>query len=165
MKWRTKFHPSYSGLVRDVCKCAIPVVVVQNVAPVLGDVEIREAIVVVVSPHAAQAITRTRNASGLRDVSESAITIILVKSVAHRDPTIVKVTAVHEINGWVSVTIEIRDAHARTEQLPVNGNAIVAPKMDKVDSSGLRYVRELYGIGRGLPVRIFSRTGSRESPR
>src|SRR5260370_12805599 len=35
--------------------------------------------------------------------------------------------------------------------------------MDKVDSSGCRYVRELYGIGRGLPVRIFSRTGSRES--
>src|SRR6266404_877983 len=157
MKLRAKFEARHSRLVRGVRECAIPVVVVQNVAAILRDIEIRESIVIVISPHAAEPITRTRNSSGLRDVLKRAVAIILVKSVPRSDTAIIKITAIHEINVRVSVTIEVRYACARTKYFAVDRNSLVAPEMDELNSGSCRDVRELCesGLNR-LPVKITS---------
>src|SRR5258708_20389595 len=115
MQWTPKPEPRHSRLVRDVRECAIPVVVVQNVAAILRHIEIRESIVVVISPHAAEPITRTRNSSGLRDVLKRAIAIILVKSVPCSDTAIIKITAVHTINFRLSFAINIPSADPITK--------------------------------------------------
>src|SRR5258708_1618638 len=155
MQWTPKPEPRYSRLVRDVRECAIPVVVVQNVTAILRDIEIRESIVVVISPHAAEPITRTRNSSGLRDVLKRAIAIILVKSVPCSDTAIIKITAVHEINVRVSVAIEVRYADARTKYLAVDRNALVASEMHELNSGSCRDVCELCESGwNRLPVKI-----------
>src|SRR5712671_3150691 len=163
MKLRTEFEGGYSSLIRDVRESAVPVIAIQHVATILRHVQVRETVVVVVAPRAAEAITGTGDCRRLRDVLERAIAVVLVKRVARNNSTLVQVTTVHEINVRIAVAIEICDANAWTEYLSINRNSIVASEMDKLDSGGCAYVGELYGSGHCLPIKVSTRIRLRKS--
>src|SRR5205823_7248765 len=64
------------GLVGDVSECAIAVVVIQDIASILGHEKIVKSVVVVIAPDTAHAITRSRNAGSFRDIGEYAIPVV-----------------------------------------------------------------------------------------
>src|SRR4029077_12526017 len=126
VKQRSELHARDARLVSDIGKCSVAIVVVENVAPELRDVEIREAVVVVVAPDAAQSVTGPGNVGLVGYVGERPVAVIAIESVAHRNAAIVKVASVHEVNVLPTVPVEIRDTYPGPEFFSIDGDALVA---------------------------------------
>src|SRR5579859_4668752 len=75
----------HAGLLRDVGKRSVAVVVIEDGAPVAGDIEIRIAVVVKVTHGHPLAVKTLGAHSGFfRDVGKSAVAIVVIKSGAQR---------------------------------------------------------------------------------
>ena len=79
--------PSGGGdpcLLRYISEGAVTVVAVENAAPILGHVQVREAIGVVIADGDAHAITTTSNTGRFGDIGEGTVAVIAVERVAQR---------------------------------------------------------------------------------
>ena len=135
MKESAGLRAGDARLVGRVGESTISVVVVQNVATVLGDVEIGKAVVVVVSPNTAEAKACTGNASFFRDLSEAPVAVVAVKRIAHGDAPAVKIAAIDEVNVLEAVTVEICHAETGTKHFADYRDAVIATVMDELDAS------------------------------
>src|SRR5689334_19435306 len=68
-----------TSLLRDVGESAIGIIVIENAAPVLGHVKIREAIAIVVADRYALAVATSGNTGLLGDVGKSPVAIVPVQ--------------------------------------------------------------------------------------
>src|SRR5262249_1726832 len=94
MKNGARLGSSHSGFTGQVCEGAVAVIVVKNIFAVLRDVEIRKAVVVVITPDAAQAIGGAWYAGLLRHVDERSVAFVSIESVASGDAAIIEVASV-----------------------------------------------------------------------
>src|SRR3954470_16289476 len=94
----TRFQARDPGLVGNVRKGSITVVVVQDVPAKLSDKEIGEPVIVKVSPYAAQSVARTGHAGSFCNVCKRAVVVISIESIHDRNATTVEVTSVDEVN-------------------------------------------------------------------
>src|SRR4051812_8105600 len=67
-----------TGLLCDVGESAIAVVVIENAAPVLGNIKIWEAVAIVVADRYTLAVATSGNAGFLGDVGKSPVAIVPV---------------------------------------------------------------------------------------
>src|SRR3954447_837514 len=102
---------------------------VKDVSPVLAYEEVGIAVIVVVSPNAAETVTGAWDAGFVSDIGEGAIFVIAINSVLDGNAAVVAVTAVHKINVLPAVSVEVRHADSRPEFLQVDGSALVALEM------------------------------------
>src|SRR5215475_12318993 len=72
----------HAGLFRDVGKCAITIVVIQNAAAVLSDVDVGETVAVVVADGNTLSVAAGDDTGFLRNIGESAVAIVLIEGVA-----------------------------------------------------------------------------------
>src|SRR3984893_11802138 len=70
-----------TGLLRDVGKSSVAVVVVQNAFSVVGHVEIGEAVVIVVAHCGTHSIAASGYAGFLRHVAECAVPIVVIEGI------------------------------------------------------------------------------------
>ena len=140
MKQRAELHARDAGLVGHIGEGAIAVVVIENVAPELRDVEIGKAVVVVVAPDAPQAVAGAGNAGLFGDVGEGAVAVVAIERVANGNAAVVEIASVHEVNVLPAVAVEVCHAHARPEFFAVDGDALVALEMGELDSGTARSV-------------------------
>src|SRR5207247_11095365 len=82
-----------AGLFRHIRKRPIAIVVIQNAAAVLRDVEIGPAVIIIVSYGGAHAVTAAGNTRFFRDVGKSAVAIVVVQRVTERRIWIVEITS------------------------------------------------------------------------
>src|SRR5947209_404906 len=108
----TCFDPCDPGLLRNIGERPVTVVVVKNVAAVLGNEQVGEPVVVVVSPHAAKAVCSARHPGLVSDVGEGTVPIVVVKSVASCYTAVVSIAAIDKVNVWPAVIVEIGNANS-----------------------------------------------------
>src|SRR5260221_1923366 len=98
-----------AGFFGNVGESAVAIVAIENVAAILGNVEIGEAVPVVISDCNTHSVAATRYAPLLRDVAAGVVAIVFVKRVAQRRIWLVEVTfsAVDEINVHPAVVVVI----------------------------------------------------------
>lgn len=118
MEYRAEIRTGYMSSLRDICKSPVAIVVIKNVAPVLSDIEIGEAIIVVVTPHATKSICGSGNSRFGGYITECAVTIIAIERIAIRSAAFVKIAAIYKVNILKSITVEIGNADARVPPLP-----------------------------------------------
>src|SRR4051794_32292155 len=73
--------PGDTCLLRYVRKCPIAVVVIQDVAPEICDVDVRAAVVIVVADGHSHAVESALHSGLLRNVSECTVTIVSVQPI------------------------------------------------------------------------------------
>src|SRR5262249_25426839 len=78
MKCRSEISPRDSRLLGNIGEGSIPIVVIKNVAAILGDVKVRVTVVVVISPDTAQPVGSSRHACLFRNVGESSIPVVAI---------------------------------------------------------------------------------------
>ena len=117
--------PPTPGFVRDIRECAVSVVVIENVLAVLRHIQIREAVVVVIAPYAAESVSIAGHAGFFRDVSESAVSVITVECIARVNAALV------EIAGGAQTVVEW--GAARTEDDDDVGRAAVVGEAEEGD--------------------------------
>src|SRR6266566_5063072 len=155
MKRCTEFHSRHTRLVGYISESTVAIVVVQNVSAVLGHVKIGKAVVVVVAPNATETVTCARNAGCFGNISKGAVAIVSIKCVARGDAAIIEVAPIDEVDVRQTVAVEISDANTRTEYLAIDGDSIVTPDVDELDSGRPGDVCKLYrSRPRGLCVRV-----------
>ena len=125
MKLSTGLDGRDAGLVGDIGERTVAVVVVQDIAAVLGDVEIGETVVVVVPPDATEAVACPGNASLIRDISKDAVAVVAIKRVACGDAAVVEIAPIDEIDVLEAVTVEICHTDAGAEYLRDNRHAVL----------------------------------------
>src|ERR1700685_1866269 len=112
-------RPSWSGdpgLLGNVCKGAVPVVVIQNALAVLRHIEIGKTVTVVIANRHSLPITSSRHPSFFGDVAERAIAIVAVKSIADglcRSKE-VALSAVNKINIHPAVIVVVEKSATRS---------------------------------------------------
>src|SRR5262249_5766802 len=111
---RTPTRRSQAGLRRYVGECAIAIVVIKNAARVLGYVEIRKSIAVVIAHRDSHAVSVSRCPGFFRHVGESAVPVVVVEGIAQRLLGGVKVTgpAVHQVDVHPSVVVVVKKSAA-----------------------------------------------------
>src|SRR5580692_7957661 len=115
----TRFQTANPGLISDVGKCSVTVVVVQDILAILSDKEIGETVVVKISPYTAQSVARSGDAGFFRYVGKGTVVVIVVKGIRNRNAATVEVSSIDEINVLPAIPIEIGNADSRTKFLPV----------------------------------------------
>src|SRR5579864_4629583 len=138
-----RLQAANSGLIRNVGKCSVTVVVVQDILAVLSDKEIGETVVVKISPYATQSVACSGHAGFFRYVGKRSVMVIVVKGIRNRNAATVEVSSIDEINILPAIPIEIRNAHSRTKFLPVNRDAIVPFEVLELDAGCCRHICEL----------------------
>src|SRR5207249_8579067 len=116
------------GLVGDVSECAIAVVVIQNIASILGHEKIVKSVVVVIAPDTAHAITGSGHAGFLGDIGKSGISVVAIESIADGNAAAIKVATVDKINVLPAVAIEISNTDAGAEFLAIDRNGLIPLK-------------------------------------
>ncbi len=140
---RARFSAGNASLVCDIGKCSISIIAIQNIATILSNKEIGKAVVVEISPYAAEPVSGSRHTGFFSDIGECAVTVVAIQCIADRNTSIVEITSVDEINILPAVTIEIANADAWTKLLAINRDALIPFKVHKRDTSCGRYIREL----------------------
>src|SRR6266849_2805646 len=131
------------GLDGNVGESSVSIVVVENVATVLGNKQVGESVVVVVAPDAAQAVTGAVNASPVGDICKRAIAIVPIKRIADGNATLVQVAAIHKVNVLPAIPVKVGYANSGTKFLPIDGDTVIAFEVHKFDASRCGNVREL----------------------
>src|SRR5438045_3239210 len=90
-------------------------------------------VVVIVSPHATEAIRVARNTGLFGEVGESAVTVVAVECVPDLDAASTQIAAIHEVNILKSVAIVVCNADTRSRLLEYRGDSTAAFEMDKPD--------------------------------
>src|SRR5439155_4154410 len=117
MKERPEFRSRHAGLVGNICERTVAVVVIENVSTVLSDVKIGKSVVVVITPNATEAVARAGNSRCFGNICEGAIPIVSIKRVAHRNGAVIEIAAVHKVDVWKTVAVEICQANTRAKDL------------------------------------------------
>src|SRR5690348_10635386 len=128
-------RPASSGdtcLFRYVCECPITVVVIQDVSPQIGDIDIRATIIVVVADGDSHAVESAQHSSLLRDIGECAVAVVPVEPIpelrvglvrfATSRHRVLKLRAIHEVNVQPAVSVEIEErdsSNHRLNQVPL----------------------------------------------
>src|ERR1700716_249816 len=104
-----------TGLLCDVGKSSVSVVVIQNAFSVLGHVEIGEAIVIVVAHCGTHSIAPSGYASFFRHVAEGTIPIVPIEGIAEWRIRIVEIatSAIDQVNIHPAVIVVIEKRAAR----------------------------------------------------
>src|SRR4029077_2208185 len=99
----------YAGLLRDIAKRPVAVVVVENTAAVLGYVEIGKPIAIVVTDRDSHAVAAAGDASLLCNVGERSVPVVGIQRVAQRRIRFVEVAAaaVDQINIHPAVVVVV----------------------------------------------------------
>src|SRR5579871_347737 len=143
MELRAEVEPRDACFIRNIRKCAVAIVVIEDVAPKLRDEQVRIPIVVVIPPDATEAITSAGNTRLIRDVGKGEIAIVAIKRVARGDSSIVQIAPVHKIDVLIAVAIIIGNTNAGAENFKVGWYAVVAAKVSELDSRRGSHVGEL----------------------
>src|SRR4051794_5044478 len=103
---------SFGGYIRE---SAVAIIVVQNAAAILRDVEVRNAIAIIVTNGHAHSVATTRDARLFSDVGESSVAIIVIQCIAQRACWGIEVTwaAIDQVNVHPSVVVIIEESAAR----------------------------------------------------
>src|SRR5277367_5351274 len=103
-----------AGLFGYVSEGSVAVVAVENTSPVLGHIQVREAVAIVVADCDALPVTAPCNACFFSYVGEGSVTVVAVERVAQRGSRIVEVTlaAVDEIDVHPSVIVVVEECAA-----------------------------------------------------
>lgn len=141
-----EFDTRDTGLFCHICKCAVAVVVIQNIAAVLGYVQVGEAVIVVIARDTTQAIERPKHAGLRGHIAESAVAVIPVESILRRDAALVEVAAIDEVNVLKTVAVKIGNADSGTGLLQDGGGSVVALQVNEVNPRRLGDVDELNGL-------------------
>src|SRR5258708_34209345 len=104
----------------------------KNIGTVLSKKEIGKAVVVEISPYAAEPVSGSRHTGFFSDIGECAVTVVAIQCIADRNTSIVEITSVDEINILPAVTIEIANADAWTKLLAINRDALFPLKCTNV---------------------------------
>src|ERR1700730_3447683 len=104
-----------TGFLRNVGKSSVAVVVIQNAFSVLGQVEIGEAVVIVVAHCGTHAIAPSGYACFLRHVAEGAVPIVAIESIAEWLIRIVEIatSAIDQVNIHPAVIVVVEKSAAR----------------------------------------------------
>src|SRR5882757_7460641 len=130
----------------DIRKCAVAIVVVENVFPEVGHIDIGKTVVVVVTdshPHSVIAVVHIREPSLLGDIGEAAVLVLAVQTVPVggimavevRNPgqRIANMTCVHQKNVQQAVVVVIQQSdsarHSFDEVFP-GGRRVVKDKIN-----------------------------------
>ena len=140
---RSRFRAGDPGFVGHIGERPIAIVVIKNVAAILGHVQVGKSVVVVIAPDAAQAVAGAGNAGLFGDVGECAVTVITIERIADGDASVIQITAVHEVNVLPAVAVEVGHADSRTKFLAIDGDALVALEVGKCDAGRRRRIRKL----------------------
>src|SRR5262249_47006081 len=114
MERRIELHRAYARFVRHVGELPVALFVVKDVLSVLRNIKIGAAVVVVITGHAAYAVSRARRAGLLGYIGESAVTVVAVKRVTRRAASAIKITPVDKIDVLITVAVVIEHTHARS---------------------------------------------------
>jgi hypothetical protein len=133
MEESARLRACHSGLFGNIGERSVSVVVIQDVAAILGHIQIGKTVVVVIPPHATKTIASAANSGLFGNISKRSVPIVTIKCVAYRNAAAVEIPAVHEVYVLKAVTVEIRNADARAEYFPNYRDAVVAPEMDELD--------------------------------
>ena len=108
---RCPSRSGYSGLFGDVGEGAIAVVAIENAAAVLRDVEIGEAIGVVVADRDTHAVASTGHPGFFRHIGEGAVAVVVVEGIAERTGRRedVALPAVDQVDVHPSIVVVIED--------------------------------------------------------
>lgn len=131
---QTRFQAANPGLISDVGKCSVTVIVVQDILAILSDKEIREPIIVKISPYAAQSVARSGHTGFFRYVGKGTVVVIAIKGICNRNAAVVEISSIDEINILPAIPIEIGNAHSGTKFLPINRDAIVPFEVLELDA-------------------------------
>src|SRR6266496_527808 len=131
-----------SRLIRHVLKRATAVVVVENISAGLRNEQIGKPVIVIVAPDAAQSVAGPGHSNFFGHVRESAVRVIVVKSIANRNSATVQVTTVDEVNILPTIAIEVTHTNSRPKFLAIDGNSIIAFEVDKLDAGRIRDIRK-----------------------
>src|SRR5581483_6584094 len=140
---RAQFGSGHFRLIRDIGESPVPVIVVENIASVLGHKEIRIPVVIVIAPNAPHTVSSAGNSSFLCNVGKRPVAIVAVQRIASVNAAMVEVAAVDEIDILQAIAIKVGDADSGTENLAVDRHPFVAPVVDKLDSGGGGYICKL----------------------
>src|SRR5260370_18522789 len=163
MKRSSGFYPRDSGFVRNVGKRAVAIVAIEHVAAELGYIEVGKAVVVIVSPDAAQAVACAGDPGLVGYISKGAIAIVVIQRIACRNAAIVEIAVVDKIDVLPAVSVEIRHRKSGAEDFADDGHPLVSRIVYELDAGGCRGVRELNGWRRGaLCVNVRKADGSLE---
>ena len=155
---------SHSGGFRHVRERAVPVVTVERVSAEVGDVDVCEAVVVVVADRDAHAVVVLRHAgeaSLLRHVGKRAIGVLVIEAVPEararlvrqfvRRHRVIDLRAVGEEHVQAIVVVVVQQGHAAAHglhQVLVRRRRVA---MREVDAGRLRDVGEPHLLGRRCP--------------
>ena len=115
---------------------------IENVFSELRHKQIWKAVVVVVSPDAAQPEPRSGHSGFVGHVGKRAVAIVLVERIANIDSASIPVARIHKVDVGPSIAVKIRNANTRPELLQVDGHALVSLEMLEFDSRFVRDIRE-----------------------
>src|SRR5579859_1188124 len=131
---RSRFQASDAGLVCHIRKCAVAIVVVEDILAILCDKQIGKTVIVNIPPDAAKSVAGARHTSFRSDVSKRAVVIIVIEGIRGRNASVVEIPSVHKINILPAVAIKVDDAHSRPELLAIDRDAFVSLEMFKRDA-------------------------------
>src|ERR1700680_3384154 len=134
------FGAGNSSLVRDVGKCSVAVISIQNIATILSHKKIGIAVIVEISPHATEPVSGSGDAGLFSDIGERTVTVVAIECIAYRNPSIVEITSIDEINILPAIAIEVGDADSRTKLLAINRNPFIPFEVNKLDTSRGSYI-------------------------
>ncbi len=152
----SRFESAHARFVGHIGERPVAIVVVENVFSELRHKQIWKAIVVVVSPNAAEPESRSGHSSFVGHVRKRAVAIVVIKRIANIDSTSIPVARIHKVDVGPSIAVIIRHANARPELLQVDGHALVSLEMLKFDS---RFVRDIREPHLALRLRLRKRRG------
>ena len=110
---------AHAGFIAYVGKRAVPVVVIQNIFPVVGDIKIFPSVVVVVAHTNALPPSGVRQAGLVRGVAERPVMVVAIQVIggAFPDGKSFKLRAVDNKDVRPAIVVEIKDGNARTGSL------------------------------------------------
>ena len=116
---RTPSGDPDAGLLRNIGKCSISIIAIQNVSSVIRHVDVWQTVAVVVANGNAHPVTSASNPGLLRDIGEGPVSIVAVERIAERLWGIIKVAlpAVDEIYVHPSVVVVVKKSAPRATAL------------------------------------------------
>src|SRR4029453_10218839 len=119
--------------------------VIEHVATELRHIKVRETVVVIVSPYAAQPVPRTQHASLVGNVGERASDVFPVERIPNNDAAVIQIAPIYEVDVLPTVAIKVRHADPRSELLAIDGNSLIALEVYELDAGWGGNVGKLRG--------------------
>src|SRR5712671_3277012 len=109
---------AHAGFIAYVGKRAVPIVVIQNIFPVVGDVQIFPSVVVVVAHANALSPTGVRQSGLVRDVAERPIMVVAIQVIGGAfGGKSLELRAVDNKDVRPAIVVVIKDGNTRTGSL------------------------------------------------